>query len=53
VNGHVHVEARDQADAATINAALVQQGMHIYHLSLEQPSLEEVFLQMTGEPAER
>ncbi len=53
VNGYVRVGAHSQADAATINIALVEQGMHIYHLSLEQPSLEEVFLQMTGEPAER
>lgn len=48
-NGHVKVRAHDPADVALINAALVKQGMHVHHLSLEQPTLEEVFLQMTGE----
>ncbi|MBZ0285312.1 MAG: ATP-binding cassette domain-containing protein [Anaerolineae bacterium] len=47
-NGHVKVTAHDPADAALINAALVKQGMHVHHLTLEQPTLEDMFLQMTG-----
>ncbi len=50
-NGHVKVTAHDPADVALINAALVKQGMHVHHLSLEQPTLEDMFLQMTGENA--
>jgi lantibiotic transport system ATP-binding protein len=52
LNGHVKVAANSQADAAAINSALVAQGMDVYHLSLEQPSLEETFLQMTGDAAD-
>jgi len=47
-NGHVKVLAHSTADAAAINAALLHNGQMVYHLSLEQPSLEELFLQMTA-----
>jgi ABC-type uncharacterized transport system ATPase subunit len=50
-NGHVKVVVHSHADVAAINTALVQQGMHVYHLSLQQPSLEDLFLKMTGEAA--
>jgi ABC-2 type transport system ATP-binding protein len=48
-NGHVDVKAASEADAATINTTLIKQGIDVYHLSLVQPSLETIFLQLTGE----
>ncbi|MBX3084686.1 MAG: ATP-binding cassette domain-containing protein [Anaerolineae bacterium] len=52
-NGHVNVKAASEADAATINTALIKQGIDVYHLSLVQPSLETIFLQLTGEQPEQ
>jgi len=52
-NGHVNVKAASEADAATINTALIRQGIDVYHLSLVQPSLETIFLQLTGEQPEQ
>jgi ABC-type multidrug transport system ATPase subunit len=46
-NGHLKVAAHDQADASLINKKLIDQGIDVYHVSLEQPSLESMFLQMT------
>ena len=34
--------------AGAINTLLVRQGVEVCHLSLEQPSLEDIFLQLTG-----
>lgn len=42
------VAANGQSDAALLNAQLVRGGINVYHLNLEQPTLEELFLQMTG-----
>jgi ABC-2 type transport system ATP-binding protein len=50
-NGHLEVVAQSRADVAAINTSLVQQGLHVYQLTLQQPSLEEMFLQMTGDSA--
>jgi ABC-2 type transport system ATP-binding protein len=50
-NGHIHVTAHSEADVTAINLSLVQRGLDVYHLSLQQPSLEDMFLQMTGETA--
>jgi hypothetical protein len=30
-----------------LNAQLVQAGINVYHLSLERPSLEDIFLAVT------
>jgi len=49
-NGHLEVTAQSPADVAMINATLVKHGIHVHQLNLQQPSLEEMFLQMTGEP---
>ena len=52
-NGHVDVKAASEADAASINSTLIRQGIDVYHLSLVQPSLETIFLQLTGEQPEQ
>jgi ABC-2 type transport system ATP-binding protein len=46
-NGHLRVIAHSHADAALVNTSLVRQGLEVYHVSLEQPTLEAMFLQMT------
>jgi ABC-2 type transport system ATP-binding protein len=42
------VSANGPSDAAAINACLVGQGLNVYHLQLEQPTLEDVFIKLTG-----
>ncbi len=42
------VEVNGQSDAALINRLIVEQGINVFQLSLEQPTLEETFLQLTG-----
>jgi len=46
-NGHLKVAAGCPADAAKLNAQLIQAGIQVSHLCLEQPSLEELFLDVT------
>ena len=41
------VEGNGESDAAMINAQLVQNGINVYHLNLEQPTLEDIFLNLT------
>jgi len=48
----VSVPVTRQSDAAAINGLLVSGGVSVYHLSIEGPSLEDIFLQMTESPAE-
>ncbi len=51
-NGSLQVEAREVSEAACINARLVAAGIQVHHLSLEQPSLEQIFLKLTeGSPS--
>jgi lantibiotic transport system ATP-binding protein len=50
-NGHITVAANGASDAALMNTQLVAAGFNVYHLSLEQPSLEDIFLKLTREPA--
>ena len=45
----LHVEASDAAEAARVNRLLVEAGLGVTHVSLEQPSLEETFLSLTAE----
>ncbi|MBA3944789.1 MAG: ATP-binding cassette domain-containing protein [Herpetosiphonaceae bacterium] len=49
--GHnvVHVTLHEPAVVAAINALLVQHGLAVYELRREQPSLEDIFLQLTGD----
>ncbi len=46
-NGRLHVAANGKSDAALLNAQLVKAGINVFHLSLEQPSLEDIFLKLT------
>jgi ABC-type multidrug transport system ATPase subunit len=50
-NGHnrLRVAVNGRSDVALINAQLVRGGVNVFHLSLEQPSLEDVFLRLTEE----
>jgi ABC-type multidrug transport system ATPase subunit len=46
--GHrLRVIANGRSDAALINAQLVCEGVSVYHLRLEQPTLEDMFLTLT------
>jgi ABC-2 type transport system ATP-binding protein len=46
------VRAAGTEDAATVLAELARAGVAVAELSLGQPSLDEVFLALTGHPAE-
>jgi ABC-2 type transport system ATP-binding protein len=48
-NGHILVEVNGPADVAMINRQLEEQGFNVFHLSLDQPSLEDTFLKLTSE----
>jgi lantibiotic transport system ATP-binding protein len=58
-NGHIAVAANGASDAALLNSLLVGAGVNVYHVSLERPSLEDIFLKLTdtgstvAEPAQR
>ncbi len=41
------ITANGYADAAMINSQLVQQGISVYHLKLEHPTLEDIFFSLT------
>jgi ABC-type multidrug transport system ATPase subunit len=47
-NHHLTVKVNGASDAAMLNAQLVRAGINVYHLSLEQPSLEDIFLTLTN-----
>jgi ABC-2 type transport system ATP-binding protein len=48
--GHrIRVAANGRSDAAMINAQLVGQGVNVYHLRLEQPTLEDIFMTVTND----
>jgi ABC-2 type transport system ATP-binding protein len=48
------LEVKAPAEAAArLNTVLVEQGIAVSHLSMHQRSLEDVFLDMTGEDADR
>ncbi len=46
-NNHLTVQVNGQSDVAMINGQLVGQGLNVYQLVLEQPSLEDIFLTLT------
>jgi ABC-2 type transport system ATP-binding protein len=50
-DGTLQVAGCAESDAAGINALLVRHGIGVSHLAMTQPSLEALFLRMTGEPA--
>lgn len=43
------VAANGRSDAALINAHLVAQGVNVYRLDLERPTLEDIFMTMTND----
>jgi ABC-type uncharacterized transport system ATPase subunit len=48
--GHrLTVAANGRSDAAMINAQLVREGVNVYHLGLEQPTLEDIFITLTSD----
>jgi len=48
-NHRLVVQVNGHSDVAMINAQLVHAGMNVFHLNLKQPSLEDIFLKLTGE----
>ncbi len=42
------IAANNHSDAAMINAQLVHANINVYHLNLEQPTLEDIFLSLTA-----
>jgi ABC-type multidrug transport system ATPase subunit len=52
-DGRVLVSISDPADAARINARLVSEGVSVLGLSVDQPSLEEIYLAMTDAVLDR
>lgn len=46
-NHHLTIPVNGVSDTALINAQLVHAGHQVYQLSLEQPSLEDIFLSLT------
>jgi lantibiotic transport system ATP-binding protein len=47
-NHHLSVPVNGKSDAAMINAQLVQAGHQVYELNMVHPSLEDIFLTLTG-----
>jgi ABC-2 type transport system ATP-binding protein len=47
----LYVEANGQSDAAMINSQLLNAGVSVSQVSLERPSLEDIFLKVTSEEA--
>jgi len=45
------VAANGPSDVAAINACLVGQGINVYHLQLERPTLEDLFIKLTRPPS--
>jgi ABC-2 type transport system ATP-binding protein len=46
-NNRLAVLSQGRVGTADINTLLVRQGINVVHLSVEQPSLEDIFLQLT------
>lgn len=49
-NNRLAVNAHGQKNAVSINALLVREGLEVFYLSQQQPTLEETFFKMTAEP---
>ena len=50
-NGHVWASVNGISDASMINTQLTAAGINVYELNVVQPTLEDIFLQVTGEEA--
>jgi len=44
---YLQVVVNGRSDVTLINAQLVEQGVNVFHLALERPSLEDIFLELT------
>ena len=53
VVGMLSVEARTSDDAIRINNLLVDHRLEVFHISLAQPSLEDIFLTLTTNYSDR
>jgi hypothetical protein len=42
------VEGDPHAEAARVNSRLLEAGLHVWHLQLERPTLEQRFLEITS-----
>lgn len=49
----LQVAASGRADAALINTQLVEAGVRVFHLEMARPTLESIFLQLTGDAGAR
>ncbi len=49
IAGQITLNVSDTTDTAAINQALIQAGVAVSRLTREQPSLEEYFVELTGE----
>ncbi len=47
----LRVDANGEADAGLLTTQLVRGGHTVFHVELEQPSLENIYLQLTASPA--
>ncbi len=50
-NRRITVAVSGRSDATLVNDMLVTAGMRVFHLSVQQPRLEDMFLQLTGDGA--
>jgi ABC-2 type transport system ATP-binding protein len=48
-NQKLFVQANGKSDAAMINMQLLRAGVNVYQVSLEKPSLEDIFLKVTSD----
>lgn len=51
LNGTIHLQTDDETRVPELNRWLVAQGVDVYKIGVERPSLETVFLQVMGEDA--
>jgi lantibiotic transport system ATP-binding protein len=51
-NGHLTVRVNGKSDVALLNRCLVESGIPVYGLHMAQPSLEDIFLALTGKTPE-
>jgi lantibiotic transport system ATP-binding protein len=50
-NRYLHIPIKRRDEPVRLNALLVGQGFEVDHLSVDQPSLEDIFLELTQTPA--
>ena len=50
--GRILIAPDGQCEPARINATLVEAGFAVSHLATQHPTLEDLFLELTGAPAE-